>query len=214
MVKARRLGLSMRTADAVEYVEERDALARDWLAFMAAVMPEAAWLPLPNAGDQAAEFVRDWDLDGLILTGGDDIGAAPMRDATERALFKHAWQAHLPLFGVCRGMQFIQSLLGGPLEDCSRDEHVAQRHRVSIVAQPCAGLPAEAEVNSFHTVGIRAEALAPPLEALANTADGWIEACHRPGRPLIAVMWHPERESEPADLDRTLIRHLFGLGGN
>ena len=204
----------MRTSDAVAYVEERDALARDWLAFMAAVLPEAAWLPLPNAGTQASEFIRDWELDGLILTGGDDIGAAPARDTTERALFKHAWQAHLPLFGVCRGMQFAQSVLGGPLGDCRREEHVAQRHQVSLVAQPCPGLPAMTEVNSFHTVGIRAETLAPPLEALAVTADGWVEACHCPERPLIAVMWHPEREAQPADLDRSLVRHLFGLGGN
>ncbi len=214
MVKARHLGLSMRTADAVDYDEGRDALARDWLAFMAAVLPEAAWLPLPNAGDQAIEFVNDWNLDGLILTGGDDIGAAPMRDATERALFKHAWQTNMPMFGVCRGMQFIQSVLGGALEDCPREEHVAQRHGISLVAQPCAGLPNDAEVNSFHTVGIKTEALAPPLEPLAVTADGWVEGCHCPERPLIAVMWHPERESEPADLDRLLLRHLFGLGGN
>jgi putative glutamine amidotransferase len=47
------------------------------------------------------------------------------------------------------------------------------------------------EINSFHHQGI--ETLAEPLEAMATTADGLIEAVYHPGMTYcLAVQWHPE----------------------
>ena len=79
MVK--RLGLTMRVTDAVGYNEPRDSLAQDWAAFMAVVLPEAIWLPIPNLGTEVGRFVNEWELDGFILTGGNDVG----ENSSERA---------------------------------------------------------------------------------------------------------------------------------
>ena len=208
-----RIGLTMRTADARDYDEPRDALARGWTDFMARCLPEASWLPIPNLGDRAVAFAQDWDLDDLILTGGDDVGAAPLRDRTERALLDYFAQSERPVFGVCRGLQLMQSHFGGALEACDAAAHVAQRHEIRFVDEVAAGVPgiAQAIVNSYHTLALKADAVAQPLRPLAVTDDGWAEACHWPGRPLVAVMWHPEREAALCDLDRALVRHTFGL---
>jgi len=203
----------MRTAGAPDYDEPRDALAREWAGFMAFALPEALWMPLPNLGEAAAGYARDWRLEGLVLTGGDDLGDCHLRDQTESALLGHALDSGLPVFGVCRGLQMILRHFGGALEPCARERHVATRHRVKFRS----GLGAlaiqggEAEVNSFHGFGVPSGAVKAPLAVFAESDEGWAEGLFCPGRPLAAVMWHPERERPYRDLDRKLARALFGL---
>jgi putative glutamine amidotransferase len=201
-----RLGLTMRTAGAPDYHEPRDALARDWAGFMAFALP-------PNLGEAAVDQARDWRLDGLVLTGGDDLGDSQLRDQTETALLDHALASGLPVFGVCRGLQMIQRHFGGNLEPCSRERHVATRHRVTFRSD-LGYVPIrerQAEVNSFHGFGVPSGAVKPPLAVFAESDEGWAEGLFCPGRPLAAVMWHPERERPYRDLDRKLVRALFGL---
>src|SRR6184192_4174545 len=68
-------------------------------------------------------------LDGLILTGGDDVGPArygeaahpktveaePARDEFEIALVNGARAQQLPLFAICRGIQVLNVACGGTL---------------------------------------------------------------------------------------------------
>ena len=54
-------------------------------------------------------------LDGLLLTGGADIGDAPERDAFELAIAAAALEADVPVLGVCRGMQVMNVARGGTL---------------------------------------------------------------------------------------------------
>ncbi len=69
------------------------------------------------------------DIDGLLLTGGDDVApgrygeevhpavvvVAPERDDFEIALIKEARARHLPIFAICRGMQVLNVAFGGTL---------------------------------------------------------------------------------------------------
>src|SRR5215831_11119236 len=119
-----RVGLTMREVHASGYDEPRDALARGWGKFLQATIPEAAWLPIPNlAPSLAARFCDRWRLNALILTGGEDIGASPERDDTERALWQHFMRKERPILGVCRGLQLMWTELGGELEN--RTGHVS-----------------------------------------------------------------------------------------
>jgi putative glutamine amidotransferase len=160
-------------------------------------------------------------VDGLILTGGEDMdpawyGAEPSpqltapsreRDLFELALFAVARQRGLPILGICRGIQVINVALGGTLFQDLPSEHPSQinhrpdgprdlrTHRVRI--QPgtrvAAALATNAvTVNSSHHQAIKD--LAPGLVAVGWTEDGVIEAAESPpGMPwLLAVQWHPE----------------------
>ena len=143
----------------------------------------------------------------MILSGGDDIGDDAVRDATERALFDHAVAGGRPILGVCRGLQLIQDHFGGVLEPCPGNTHVAVRHAVAWLSDG-----AERQVNSYHRRGIRVGELAPGLRPLAVTADGWVEAAAAEVFAVLGVMWHPERETPPAESDIALLRNHFLTG--
>ena len=197
-----RIAVTMRVVLADGYGERRDALAQDWGVFLAKALPGAAWLPVPNIGRAAVSMVRNFAVGGLILTGGEDHGRSPERDATEAALLDWALEASLPVLGICRGAQTINLHLGGGLSAVRDSAHVAVRHDI-VLGNSCI------RVNSYHRRAITAADLAPRLAVLAPAEDQTIEAFHMLGRPVLGLLWHPERESEVASHDCDLLRNLF-----
>lgn len=209
-----RIGVTMRIVAAETYEEPRDALAHDWGRFLTALAGQVMWMPIPNLGAQAVEFADAWDLDGLILAGGDDVGAHPLRDETERALLDHFRLSARPVFGVCRGMQLINIHLGGSQKPCRPDIHVGgAAHNVRFVDELASGVPDQhtAAVNSYHRNGIGIGELAEGLTTFAVTDDDLVEGFYSRSVPLAAVMWHPERQTRPDQTDLSLMRHVFGL---
>ena len=178
--------------------ERRDALDQSWAALLAAC--DLIALPMPNRPEVATSLFEATEIAGLLLTGGNDLarygGDAPERDETERRLLQLARARHLPVLGVCRGMQVIQDAFGVTLAKVAG--HVAQRHRLDGVAS---------EVNSFH--GFGATATVAPLEVLARAPDGVVEAIRHRDEPILGQMWHPERESPYDAADIARIRAHF-----
>jgi putative glutamine amidotransferase len=206
-----RLGLTMRVVEAEAYVERRDALAHDWHHFMREALSGCAWMPLPNIGPSCVDLARSWSVRGLILTGGNDVGASAERDDTESALIGWALAERLPVFGVCRGLQMLQRYFGGPLSRCARADHVAATHPVEIVDSAVFGRTGTLTVNSFHEWSVDAGAVASPLKAFALAPDRSVEGAVAVEQRVIGVMWHPERE-RPCSAELTAaVRRLFGL---
>ena len=86
-------------------------------------------------------------LDGLILTGGDDVGPArygeaahpktveaePARDEFEIALVNGARAQQLPLFAICRGIQVLNVACGGTLvQDIPAQINGALNHSLTV----------------------------------------------------------------------------------
>lgn len=190
--------------------ETRDALARDWWRFLRAALPDVPVMPVPNTGGRAVSLLEELPVSGLILSGGDDWGAFPERDATERELLLWAERMSLPVLGVCRGAQVINRALGGATGSGFAERHVRTRHAVRVEAWPGAlPCPAALEVNSFHAHGIEARGLAPGLTVRAVAGDGSVEAFTGDSGRLTGVMWHPEREAEAQAHDVRLFQQCF-----
>jgi putative glutamine amidotransferase len=159
---------------------------------------------------------------GLLFTGGQDInpvlyGQEPLavcgricrkRDEMESKLFAEALRLDKPIFGICRGLQLFNVLLGGSLYQdiptqtggdiphVHKPPHETLAHDVKIeVGSPLRSLLQKniLSVNSNHHQGIRA--LAPSLAVMATAPDNLPEAVHMPAKSFVwAVQWHPEHD--------------------
>jgi putative glutamine amidotransferase len=203
----KRIGITMRAEKAATYPEVRDALARDWFTYLSTTFPHWEWILLPNLGSATVEYAKRHGLNGILLSGGNSLGEAPERDASECALLDYAVQAQLPVVGICRGLQVIQHWAGGSVTPCHPPKHAGTHHRV-YATPGFKGLDwhqTEWEVNSYHEMGVSQADLSPALEALAVSEEGTVEALRHKTAPIYALQWHPERPSPSAELDQYLL---------
>lgn len=202
------LGITMRMTRK-EYpggsVELRNAIACDWPRFLARALPDMPYIFLPNSGEAIVDYAARLGVDTLLLTGGEDWGIFPERDETEQKLFAWARENNFPILGVCRGAQVINRLLGG--QEHAITGHAATRHNIALSLK---NLPDKAEVNSFHRHGIARDDLARDLEAFAVAEDCSVEGFLADRGKTCGIIWHPERENPPSELDAALVRDFFG----
>ena len=194
-----RLGLTMRVVETLEYFEPRDALSQEWPRFMKDVLPEARWIPVPNVERDVVKFADGWSLNGFIITGGNDLYSCPSRDETERILLDYALNKHLPVFGVCRGLQIMAHYFGHKISACSATAHVATNHPVHLIGSPFGWKETSIMVNSYHGYCIGdSELFTAPFIPFAVGTDGLVEGARHQNHKLLGTMWHPERDN-PAD---------------
>lgn len=181
-----------------------DAVDQRWWDFLAACGLLA--LPVPNDVTAALRLVREVPVSGILLTGGNDLaelgGDAPERDRTETALLDEALRTELPTAGVCRGMQLVLRRFGVALSRVPG--HVAVRQKVLVDGR-------ERTVNSFHNWS--ATDVVAPLRVWATGPDGVVKGVQHATKPVLGMMWHPERlPAVLAEPDRRLFRAHFGAG--
>ncbi|HYB66373.1 MAG TPA: gamma-glutamyl-gamma-aminobutyrate hydrolase family protein [Steroidobacteraceae bacterium] len=186
----------------------------------------AAPLLIPSLAEELGFEELIERLDGLLFTGSpsnveprhyDGPPSAPgtlhdpARDATTLPLIRHAVDAGLPVFGICRGFQEMNVAFGGTLHqklhevpgllDHRDDERqplevqYGPAHEVTLEPGGLLRSLADGErirVNSLHSQGI--ERLGPPLAVEARAPDGVIEAFRVRAATTfaLAVQWHPE----------------------
>jgi putative glutamine amidotransferase len=201
---------------------------------------QAGALPLvipPLASVAEASSVLE-AVDGLVLTGGEDVAPArygepahlklgPVheeRDATEIALVEAARARATPTLAICRGIQLLNVALGGSLVQdipCQRPSHIvhdsprerdARVHDVEV--DPGSRLAhalgsTRLPVNSFHHQAI--DRVAECLRVTAWAPDGIIEGVEWRGDNwwALGVQWHPEELTASEEpWDRGLFRAL------
>lgn len=129
-------------------------------------------------------------------------GLDPARDALEGGLIDHALVAHVPMLGICRGMQLINVRRGGSLHQSLEgfyDEYPQIRSvlpRKRVLLEPDSKLRRilgrdECRVNALHRQAIASAGQG--LVAVAREASGIVQGYEATDRPwLIGVQWHPE----------------------
>jgi putative glutamine amidotransferase len=186
--------------------------------------------PMPAA--QARALLDS--VDGLVLTGGEDVDpeyfreprhpatGSPhaLRDECELALARAAFERRMPTLAICRGIQVLNVAMGGSLvqdipaqvpgairhsAEAARSERV---HGVKVAAgSRLGGIVGSTAIatNSFHHQSVAR--LASGLSTSATSEDGVVEAVEStdPGWWAVGVQWHPEElVGTPDDWDRRL----------
>ncbi len=191
---------------------------------------------LPYTTDQE-ELQKAYDLcDGILLTGGHDVGtyvygeeSTPQcgtpcrtRDVMEGVLLDLAIQDDKPVFGICRGIQFMNAHLGGTLyQDLPTERASAVEHHMSapydrpihqVTVLPDTHLASiigagEHAVNSYHHQAVKE--LSEKVTVMARSEDGLVEAIEvKDSRFIMGVQWHPEFSYETS-IDSIRIMQAF-----
>jgi len=164
-------------------------------------------------------------LDGILLSGGGDMhpryyneepipeNGTPdeLRDRYDVTLIKSAVEYQLPVLGICRGMQVINTVFGGslyqdinvqyadkkPMCHSQNEERSVTTQTASVVTDSllysivsCNTLP----INSIHHQAVKR--IADGFRAVAFADDGICEAIESLYYPILGVQWHPEHLSE------------------
>ncbi len=143
---------------------------------------------IPVSNFQTPEF---YDAKLLILTGGGNIyGEQSERDIVEAKLFKKAISNKTPIIAICRGMQYVNILLGGKisnLDSLKVQRFIGVDHKVYIKDKALF-------VNNYHNYGIFKDDLADQLNVFAiDKENNVIEAFYSNKMKILGIQWHPER---------------------
>ena len=200
-----KIGISLRITNSQNYVEKRDSISHDWPVFL----EQLGFSPLliPNTISDIPTFLDEMKISGLILSGGDNIGDDNVRDKTENMILDYAVSHNVPLIGICRGMQVINTFFGGKIQSTNNSEHVKNDHFVNITNHSLFKNE-QIQVNSFHHNIITLSNLGKNLSTFAiSKNDNTIEGLIHNELPIFGVMWHPERN--PNDNSNILLKKIF-----
>ena len=183
---------------------------------------------------------------GLLLPGGFDVDprmyleerlpeCADLRgdiDEEWYIILSAAIRRSLPVFGICRGMQYMNIYFGGSMyQDIHYQEkalgrdalkhaqkgsrtvttHVVEVKKDSLLAQ-CLGTWGEVAVNSMHHQSIKT--LGNGFSVCAQAEDGTIEAIENREKMLLGVQWHPEELTETSPMMNGFFRALLAMCRN
>lgn len=206
----KRIGLTQRVEVIPSYSETRDCLDQRW----AQLITMLGWLPIPlmNAIDNVETYAHALNLDGVILTGGNDLenvtnahNVSTRRDIFERELVQFCIESDIPVLGVCRGAQHLALLEDSKLKPV--DGHVATVHPLIIIDTTNSMIEVPDMVNSYHNNAILD--LNDKLQILATDPNGHVEAFQSIERKLYGIMWHPERETPFRTEDIDTLKRIF-----
>ncbi len=180
------IGITQRLARQESYKELREILAVEWGELFEREFK--GFLPLPLCFGVDFSHYKN-ALSGVILSGGNDLAKFDQnsenlrRDEYEFSILRQCVEMKMPVFGVCRGAQIISHFFGSKIQGC--ENHIGKH-----LVRDLKGL--EFEVNSFHNYAITE--LGAKLKPLNFAKDESVEAFRHESLPILAVMWHIERD--------------------
>jgi gamma-glutamyl-gamma-aminobutyrate hydrolase PuuD len=165
-------------------------------------------LLVPPDGDAVEETLAR--LDGIVFSGGEDLGENEARDRGELALLQAALERDLPVLAICRGLEVLNVARGGDLVQHLPDQVGHEQHRAvvgefsehAVRVEPSSKVArVDGDVKSHHHQGIGR--VGEGLREVAWADDGTIEALEDPDkRFVVGVLWHPEAGADQALFDR------------
>jgi N5-(cytidine 5'-diphosphoramidyl)-L-glutamine hydrolase len=147
-------------------------------------------------------FLKKWltkiKPHGIVLSGGENIGTNKFRDTAEYFLIKFSKKNHIPVLGICRGMQILSKYFGSKLFKVKN--HANKNHFIKSKDKKII-------VNSFHNLAIKS--CPKNFKIKFKAEDGVIESIYSTNSRMEGWMWHPERYKKFKSFDIKSFKRLF-----
>lgn len=146
----------------------------------------------PN--DVSAEFIREFNPKGIILSGSHMSAYEESNDQASPAVF----EAGVPVLGICYGMQTMAQQLGGKVEGGGKREfgyaEVRARNHTKLLEgiEDFKGPNGEGMLKVWMSHGDKVTELPPGFKVMASTDSCPIAAMADEARRFYAVQFHPE----------------------
>lgn len=170
---------------------------------------------IPNEIINVDDFCDNHQIDGIVFTGGEDIGIKKQskRDILEKKLLIYAIKNKIPVLGICRGMQFINLFFGGKLIsikeiDKKNIHNTPQPHKIKIFKKKIINTLNNSifKINSYHNQAVLLNNLGNDLEYFALFEElKLVEALKHINYPIAGIQWHPERPNSDKKFDDYII---------
>lgn len=172
----------------------------------------------PDPDDAMMDAMME-KLDGLFLTGGNDMAPEmfgdapipqlgevnPVRDLSEIALTKKAVQMKMPILGICRGIQSLNVAMGGTLW-----QDLPSQYRTQDGQPPMAHRQNRCDFYTSHSVLAELDTL---LYKLVGRKEFWVNSFHHQAvRTAAPDMKITARASDGVIEAIELPNHPFCLG--
>ncbi|WP_156286273.1 gamma-glutamyl-gamma-aminobutyrate hydrolase family protein [Oceanivirga salmonicida] len=198
-------------------------------------------IPFNECEEVTIELTKN--LDGLILSGGHDVSpynygqephpklgeTFPERDKFDYILLRECKKLKVPILGICRGMQIINTYEGGTLfQDLSLinlanvlkhnqgSKPTLETHKVKIEKNTILYDIVQKEemmVNSFHHQAV--DKVANNYKVAAVASDGVVESIiSEKDEFILAVQWHPEMLHAKSETANQIFKALVDKAGD
>jgi len=206
----KKIAITQRLIKNKDYFEIREALDINYCKFMKA----CGFLPIIIPYEvNFKEYFKNIKLDGLILSGGNDLGVCNKnalsikRDNFEKKLLKYCINFNIPVFGTCRGMQIIANFFKSTFKKIEGE--VGTRDKLIFLKKSnfIKSLDYSKKVNSYHNFKI--DRLGKDLISVAKNKRGVIKVIEHKRYKIFGQMWHCEREKKFLQNDIRIFQEFF-----
>ncbi len=147
---------------------------------------------------------------GFIFSGG----PASVYDSGAPIAPAHIYESHLPILGICYGMQVLTHQLGGRVSPGTRHEYGhAILHQATVESPIFADLPPSLPVWMSH--GDQIVEMPPGFTTLGYTENSPVAAMGNE-HGIIGLQFHPEVAHTPQgkEILKNFLYHICGCSGN
>ena len=147
-----------------------------------------------HANDVSAEFIKEFNPAGIILSGSHMSAYEESNDQASQAVF----EAGVPVLGICYGMQTMAQQLGGKVESGTKREfgyaEVRAHNHTKLLEgiEDFKGEDGEGMLKVWMSHGDKVSELPPGFVVMASTPSCPIAGMADERRRFYAVQFHPE----------------------
>ncbi len=147
-----------------------------------------------HANDVSAEFIKEFNPAGIILSGSHMSAYEESNDQASQVVF----EAGVPVLGICYGMQTMAQQLGGKVESGTKREfgyaEVRAHNHTKLLEgiEDFKGEDGEGMLKVWMSHGDKVSELPPGFVVMASTPSCPIAGMADEKRRFYAVQFHPE----------------------